>query len=122
MDVVGPGNVRGIASENPGGFRGSDWTRSQRLDNGAAAAVHVSVLVERVVDAVVEVARVGLGEEEVDSVTAVGSVLDVRPLLDIGGEVYQQAAGIPVLSEVVRPHPGGLECVIQTPKEIVDSA
>ena len=73
----------------------------QRADRLALAATKLSGSVHPVINAIGNLHRMTFSEGEMNSVFAVGDVLDIRAMLPLRLEIDQQAAGFPVFAQVI---------------------
>src|SRR2546425_4192684 len=81
-----------------------------------------STSIENMIGAVVEIARMPLSVENVNGIGAVRNVLHVRAMTERGGNIDEDVARNPCLSQIVGIGVGRLKAVVEAPIEIVDSS
>src|SRR5262245_53725560 len=109
MQVTEPGQALRVASKNACSFLGVRESIGQRADDRAVAAVQQAVAVEDVIDAVIEIARMAIGIDDVDRIKAIGGIFDVGAMAESQRYIDHDVAGLPGRAKIIRECVGWLK-------------
>ena len=122
MQVADPGHVLGVALKNASAFVGALKSGGQRADHGAVRAMKLTITVEDVIDAIVEIARMAIGIDDVDRIESIRGILDVGAVAKGERHIDHDVAGLPGFAKIVREGVGRLEAGVEAAKEVIEPA
>ena len=120
MQIAHPGDILCIPAKAPCSFVGAFEPTGERAERGAVRAVKLPLSIEDVIDAVVEVARMPVGVEEVNRIAAIRRILHVRAMPEREGDVDRHVAALSRRAAFVGRRKRRLEAGVESAKEVVE--